>query len=134
MDGACRLTPAKNLKQEGIACVHAGRHGEAGQEHQRQKHERHDEISELLQHVVALGLVALRKPEPDMLPYRGADMFQLAAARCEILSEMAAYQAVDQIGEPVDNEEPGEEEVPAPPGGEVAVAGQGHRPGKASNL
>src|SRR5262245_3755879 len=61
-------------------------------------------------------------------------MFQLAAARCEILPEMAAYQAVDQIDEPVDNEEPGEEEVPAPPGGEVAVAGQGHRPGKASNL
>src|SRR4029079_13597800 len=93
-----------------------------------------DEISELLQHVVALGLLALREFEPDVLPYRGADMLELAAARREIFPEMAAHQAVNEIEEPVDDEEPGEEEVPAPPGGEVAMAGQGHRPGKSSDL
>src|SRR5678816_1049096 len=101
MDGARRLPSAEHLKQEGIACVHARRHGEAGQEHQRQKHERHDEISEFLQHVVALGLLALREFEPDVFPYRGADMLELAAAQREIFLEMAAYQAIDKIDEPV---------------------------------
>src|SRR5262245_46930578 len=69
-----------------------------------------------------------------MLPYRGADMFQLAAARYEILPEMTAHQAIDQIDEPVDDEQPGEEKVPAASRGEIAVAWDGHRPGKASDL
>src|SRR4029077_7776298 len=86
------------------------------------------------QHVVALGLLALREFEPNVFPYRGADMLELAAAQREIFLEMAAYQAIDKIDEPVGDEEPGKEEVPTPPGGEIAVARQGHRPGKSSDL
>ena len=44
-----------------------GGHGKAGDEHERQKDEGDDEISELLENVVALGLLALRKFKPEML-------------------------------------------------------------------
>ena len=52
----------------------------------------------------------------------------------EVAPEMPAHEAIDEIGDPVDDEEPGEEEVPAAPRGEIAMAGQRHRPGKASDL
>ena len=51
-------------------------------------------------------------------------MLQLAAAWREIVPEMAACQTVDEISEPVDDESPSKEEVPTPPGGKIAVAGQ----------
>ena len=57
-------------------------------------------------------------------------MLELARRRREVAPEMPAHQAVDEIGDAVDDEEPGKEEVPAPPGGEVAMARQRHRPGK----
>src|SRR6476660_2044369 len=117
------LPPAENLKQEGIAGVHSGRHGESGRQHQGQKHERHDEIGKLLEHVVPLGLFSLRKSEPQMLPDRRANVFQLAAARREVLAEVPAREAVDEISEPVDDEEPGEEEMPAPSRRQIAMAG-----------
>src|SRR6476659_8251611 len=119
MDGACRLAAAENLQQEGVARVHARRHGETCRQHQRQKHEGHDEIGELLQHVVALGLLAFGELEPQMLPNGGVDMLELAAARRKVLAEMPADKAVAEIDQPVDDKQPGEEEMPAASCGQI---------------
>jgi len=62
------------------------------------------------------------------------DMLQLAPARCEVFGDMAAYQAVDKIDEPVDDKEPREEEMPAATRREIAMAWERHRPGKAPNI
>jgi hypothetical protein len=43
-------------------------------------------------------------------------------------------ETVDEIDQPDNNEEPGQEEVPAAPSGKIAMAGQRHRSWKASNL
>ena len=45
---------------------------------------------------------------------------------------MAAHEAADEIDEPVEHEQPGEEEVPAPARREVVIAGQRPIHGKAA--
>ena len=47
---------------------------------------------------------------------------------------MPAGQAPDEISEPVQHESPSEEEMPAPPHGEIAMAGQRDCPRKAPLL
>src|SRR5262249_23782647 len=132
VDGARRLPAAKHIEKDREGGVHAWRHGEPGEEHERQENQRDDEIGKLLQHVIAFGLLALGESKPGMLADRGADMLEVAACWSEIVPKMAAAKAPKDISEAVEQEEPGEEEMPAPAGGEVAMPGQGDGPGKAS--
>src|SRR5262245_32155041 len=134
MDGARGLPPAEDVEKHGEGRVHAGRHGKPGQEHERQEHERDGEIGELLQGVVALGLFALGKFELRMLADRGADIRKVVARGRKIAAEMTAAQAPHEVSETVEQEQPSEKEVPAPPHGEVAIAGQRRPPGKAAVL
>src|SRR5262245_16942947 len=108
MDGARGLPPAEDVEKHGEGGVHAGRHGKPGQKHERQEHERNGEIGELLQDIVALGLFALGKVEPRMLPDRGADMRQVLARGCKIAAEMTAAEAPQEVSETVEQEQPGE--------------------------
>src|SRR5262249_47927114 len=132
VDGARRLPAAKHIEKDREGGVHAWRHGEPGEEHERQENQRDDEIGKLLQHVIAFGLLALRESKPGMLADRGADMLEVAACWSEIVPKMAAAKAPKDISEAVEQEEPGEEEMPSAPHGEVAVTGQCHGPRKAS--
>src|SRR5215468_6577701 len=132
VDGARRLPAAKHIEKDREDGVHARRHGEPGEEHERQENQRDDEIGKLLQHVIAFGLLALGESKPGMFADRGADMLEVAACWSEIVPKMAAPKAPKDISEAVEQEEPGEEEMPAPAGGEVAMPGQGDGPGKAS--
>ena len=59
-------------------------------------------------------------------------MLEVLGRRREIAPEMAAREAPGEVDEPVEHEEPGEEEMPAPSHGQVAMAGQRHRPGEAA--
>jgi hypothetical protein len=123
MDGARGLSPAEDVEKRGEGRVHAGRHGKPGQKHKRQKHDRDGEIGEFLQNIVALGLFALGKLEPRVLADRGADMRKVVARGRKIAPEMAAAEAPQEVGEAVEQEQPSEEEVPAPSHGEVAISG-----------
>src|SRR5512142_2709051 len=47
---------------------------------------------------------------------------------------MTAQQTPGEVGEPVEHEQPGEEEMPTPSHGEVAMTRDGERPGKAAHI
>src|SRR5215471_5852562 len=114
VDGARRLPAAKHIEKDREGGVHRWRHGKPGEEHERQKNERDDEIGELLQDVIAFGLLAFREVESDMFANRGADMLEVAAGRGEIAPKMPAAKAPYEISDAVEQEEPGKEEMPAP--------------------
>ena len=91
MDRARRLPPAENLEEYRIARIHRRRHRQPGQDHDRAEDERDDEIGQLLDDVVALGLFALGKAQPQMIPERARDMARSSfARRHEIARQMAA--------------------------------------------
>src|ERR1700687_2348550 len=109
MNGARRLPPAEDVEEKWEARVHAGRHCKSGRQHQREQQEHHDEVGELLQDVVALGLLALGEFEPEVFPDRGANMLELAALRNQVAGDMPAAEAIDEVDEPVDDKEPRKE-------------------------
>ncbi len=57
MDGARGLSPAEHIQQPGPGSVHAGAHGEAGQDDQRKEDEEDREIAQLLQRRVGPPMV-----------------------------------------------------------------------------
>src|SRR5262249_7703307 len=111
VNGARRLPAAKHIENGREGGVPAPRQGKPCEEHQRQENERDDEIGKFLQHVIAFGLLALGELESGMLPDRGANMLKVAARWSEIVPKMAAAKAPYEISEPVEQEEPGEEEM-----------------------
>src|SRR5262245_6424961 len=77
MDSARGLSAAEHVDQKWECGVHSRRHGEAREEHERQKDQGHQEVGELLEYVVAFCLFSLRKSKSHMLGNRRADMLQL---------------------------------------------------------
>jgi len=60
------------------------------------------------------------------------NMQDVAETGFQIALEMARGESVNQIGEPIEREQPGKEQMPAPPLGKRAVAGQRDPPGKSA--
>ena len=67
--------------------------------------------------------------DDDVVP--DARRAELPEARPDVVLEVTGDQPVDQVGQPVQDEHPSEEEVPAPRGGEVAVRRKGDPVGEA---
>src|SRR3990167_3524479 len=106
---ARRLAAGEEIDEPREGSIDAGRHAETGQHDQRQDDEDQDQVGELLQDVVVAAVV---EAEAEMLHDRGADAAKLRPARDEIAPDMAVEEARNDIDEAVDDEEPGEEEVP----------------------
>ncbi len=109
---ARRLAPAEKIDPARPYRIEARRHRHAGHHHQRQQHEDHRQVGDVLQHVVALGRVAGRVLETQVVFDRAADAAQLAARGQQIARQVAAGERVQQVGDAVDDEHPGKEEVP----------------------
>src|SRR5262245_39329700 len=60
----------------------------------------------------------------DVLPHRLPDVAQLRASRRQITADVSAPGGISEIGETVQHEQPGEEEVPTTPRGKIAIRGQ----------
>ena len=86
------------------------------------QHEDDAEIGELLQHVVALAPPRPFGKRNIRCSQDGAADAAKSAPRRHDLAPNAGRETVDEIERAVDDEEPGEEEVPAPAGGEILVA------------
>ncbi len=129
MDRAGRLASVEQRQQEGESRVHRRRHRQAGQHLHRKKYEQHDEIGQLLDDVVALGLLALRKAQRQVLPDRRAEVPIWSRDGITRNRSCPPNQPVDQVGDAVQDEGPGEEEVQERPPvrswslGKVAQAG-----------
>src|SRR5262249_36956431 len=133
MERARALPSVEEIDDEGEAGIDARRHGKPGEHDERQDDEDEAEIGELLQHIVVTAVI---EAEEGMIDDRPADAAQLRPARDEVAPDMAAEEARDEIDEAVDDEEPGEEEMPAPAGREILIAGDRHgaREGAAREL
>ena len=117
VDRARRLPAAEEVEQPGPGGVHARRHGEAGQDHDRDQDQQHREVGELLQHVVAprglpLGEVQ-RGVVLDVAPEApGAKLGRIP--RQQVAAQVAVNHAQEAVGEDAGGEDPGEGQVPAP--------------------
>ena len=89
----------------------------------------YDEVSELLDDVVALGFLAFWKAQRQMLEDSCTKMPDLIARRDQSKPELTGCNAVGEIDEPVEHEDPGEQKVPLTPGREVLRRGQ-RQPGR----
>ncbi len=125
MDGARRLPPAEEIEQPREGRVHRRRHGQAGEDDQRQqaRRSRRDRRA-------SAGRCSSSPPRPWESASACAPE---STARCGAAALRVGTRSrrtwplagcVDEIGEAVDDEQPGEEEVPAPAGGEILVARQ----------
>src|SRR6185312_2976868 len=92
------------------------------------------EVSELLQHVVALRLFALWKPQSDVFGNVVSDVPELQPGRSEVAPQVSAPQRVGEIRQAVQHEQPREEEMPAPAGREIAIGRQSDPARKAARL
>src|SRR6266481_5186966 len=59
-----------------------------------------------------------------MIEDRASYVAQLPRGRNEVAPHVPAHEAVDQIDQCIENQQPGEEEVPAPACGEVPISRQ----------
>src|SRR5580704_8273161 len=84
--------------------VDGGRHGEAGEDHEREQHEDDQEIGELLQHIVPLRRGAAREAQAQMFEDLPSDVAKLDAAREKILAEMPAGDAPGEIDEAIQHQ------------------------------
>src|ERR1700722_20340710 len=80
-----------------------------------------------MQHIVAKRLVAGGKPESYVLDDRVRDGPEIGKARPKV-TDMAAQNKVCEIEEPIENQDPGEEKMPAPPHRQI-LGGWERRPG-----
>src|SRR6267378_2602349 len=60
-----------------------------------------------------------------MIEDRASYVAQLPRGRNEVAPHVPAHEAVDQIDQCIENQQPGEKEVPAPACGEVLISRQG---------
>src|SRR5271170_4363575 len=110
MRGARRLPAAKEREQPWESGVDRWRHCEPGEDQDR-KGDDDAEISELLQHVVMQRLVAFGKSEPRVIDDCPWNRPYVGCARPEV-ANMTPPDEVGEIDEPVEHENPGEEEMP----------------------
>jgi hypothetical protein len=61
MDRPRGLPSAEYVNKPGQNCIHPRRHGEAGQDHQRQQHADHAQIGQLLEWIIMARLLAMGK-------------------------------------------------------------------------
>ena len=138
---ARRLTAAEQIDPAGVDRVQPRRHRQPGHDQQRQQAEDHEQVGQVLQHVVAAGGVTARMPEQQVVLDRiAADAAQFGQRGQQVACQMAAEQRVEQVRDAVDDEDPGKEEVPTAcrrqplatrarwPSSESPVHTVGHRP------
>src|SRR4029077_10294933 len=80
MDQPCRLAPCEEREKLWHGAVDAGRHGEAGEDHERKQHEDDQKIGELLQYVIPPRRRATREAQAQMFDDLPPDMAKLYAA------------------------------------------------------
>ena len=117
MNGARCLAAAEHVRQKGQQRVAAGRHGEPGQDHQREEDEQHHCIGELLQRVVVARVV---EPQSRMVGDVARQPLDVAEGRHQF-AEMAVDHAGGEPCEQRAHQQPGEEEMDHPAGGEVVM-------------
>src|SRR6185312_5778543 len=108
--GARSLAPVKQREQPRERRVDRRRHGEPRKDQDR-KGDHDAEISELLQDVIAPRLVAFGKAEPQVIGDRARNRLEVGEARPKG-ADVAAEDEVREIEKSVEDENPGEEEMP----------------------
>src|SRR6202040_92195 len=124
MDRPRGLTSAKQVDEPGQDRIHPRRHGEAGQDHQRQQHADHAQIGQLLEGIIMARLLAMRKFQPKVVEsvLEKGPWPQLLPAGQEIAPEMSAGNSGHEISQEVRDEQPSKKEMPPPPQSEIAPA------------
>ena len=94
------LPAAEEVEQPRPGRVHRRRHGEPGQDHQRQQPEEHAEIGELLQARCSACRLACRKAQPRVVldVRQRCARPELAPARHEVAPEVAVRKAPRRVG------------------------------------
>ena len=127
MQAAGRLPTAEHRHQPGLTRIHRRRHGQAGQDHQGQDAEDHGQIGEFLDGVIASGFLALGEAQAGVVQDLVPEVLgrQLIRRRQKVALDMAVQQVGDHIEDAIEDEEPGEEEVPVTAIDQGAIAGNG---------
>jgi len=123
VDRPRRLPSAQHLGQPRHPGIGGGRHGKAGHDHQRDQHEQHRGISELLQHVIAQRRHAGGETQPGMLFDIVPDMRgpPLAGGDVNIAAQVPVDQRPQQIKQQAQRERPCERQMPQPCVGQAVV-------------
>ncbi len=126
MDGAGGLASAQHVGEERDHRVHRRRHGEPGQDHQRQQDEQHAAIGEFLQRVVVPLMVEFQL---RMVGDVAGEAAEVVDPRGEVAPEVAVDEAGDQPDQQRAGKYPGEEEMHDAAGRQV-LSGRDGRPGR----
>ena len=130
------LTSAKQVDEPGQDRIHPRRHGEAGQDHQRQQHADHAQIGQLLEGIIMARLLAMGKFQPKVVEsvLQKGPWPQLLLAGQEITPEMSAGNSGHEISQEVRDEQPSKKEMPPPPQSEIAPAWKRSPPAERMNV
>lgn len=127
MQRAGRLPTTEQIEQPGGDRIEARRHGKPRPDHQRQQYEDYGDIGEFLQRIIVACLGPLGKAQPGVTDDLVTEMrrLQFFGRRQQIAAEMPAGETISEIDEAVDDEQPGNEEMPAPARCQILIARQG---------
>src|SRR5271166_1919869 len=124
MQRSGRLAASEQIEQEWRRSIDSRRHRESRQHGERSDQEHDAGVGDFLQRIVVARGFAPWKLQLQVMPEFGCQSprMQLRPAWNEVLPQMPREQPADQINEPVDDQNPSEEKVPAPAGCQIAVA------------
>ena len=101
---AVPLAPSEEREKLRHGAVDAGRHREAGEDHEREQHEDDQEVGELLQHIVSLRCRTAREVQAQICYDLSPDMAELRTVGEKIPAEMPARDAPDEIDEGIQHQ------------------------------
>ena len=116
------LAATEHIGQEWKCGVEPRRHRQPGENEERYDDEQDKEVGEPLQNVIMPGFVAAWKAQAQMIDDRASYMSQLPRRWNKLASQVSAHDAVNEIGQAIENQKPSKEKVPAPSRGEVPIS------------
>src|SRR6267143_2028619 len=131
--GAGRLSSTQQGHDEGHDGVEARRHREPGENAEGTQPEDHPRVGDLLQHVVVGRRLACRMAEPQVIADRVAEAAEVARPGQKIVREVMTRERVDGKAEAGEDENPGEQEMPATSHGQPLAARES-RPAREASL
>lgn len=108
------FTGAEEVVQEGENRFAPRGAGEAGQKNQRPQNENDPRVGDFLKDVVPGRFLSFRMAKEERVPEGRSDFPEVAPTRKKIFEEMSTGEAVSDIDQPVEREDPGKEEVVPP--------------------
>ena len=110
-------------RQDGVK---PGRHRPAGDDDAWQQHEDHHQVRQFLQHVVALGFLALGMAEQDVIDDGALDAADVIPGGQQITMQVAAAYRIQHVRHAIDHKQPGKEKMPQPRVGQRVGGGYRH--------